>query len=51
MKSNKAVRPGEASIVTREQLAKDLAFLVVQALRHEQQQKKHDEQETQSTHS
>ena len=38
-------RPTESNIAAREQLAKNLAFLVVQALRGESQSNKHNKQE------
>ena len=38
-------KPTESKIATREQLAKNLAFLVVQALRSESQSNKHNKQE------
>ena len=39
-------KPTESNIASREQVAKNLAFLVVQALRSESQSNKHNKQET-----
>ena len=38
-------RPTESNIAAREQLAKNLAFLVVQVLRSESKSNKHNKQE------